>query len=203
LEQRDQSKLQRELLESGDLEGAARVTGHIVDRRLVHSGVIDDFETLAGVSSDVIVGSVDIGLSEFVPGNSYVTSKYTFSVEDVLKGELQKGASVRLELLGGRTSFPGGTWAETKLVSFRMPIRNERFLVFAAPTELVVPVESGESFDRSPVLSPVSYRCGILAIDEFGRIKARAEYAGIARRSVGVRIQEVFASVREAEKNIE
>ena len=66
-----------------------------------------DLETLTHLSTDIIIATAGGNVCKLSPDGSMITTNYTVTVQEVLKGKLPVGGTVTVSLPGGKAVFPG------------------------------------------------------------------------------------------------
>ncbi len=97
---------------------------YIGDEHADFSVIYDDIKGLARQSSAVIVGAVLSNKCVLSANEETITTDYQVSVQEVIKGRLQTGSTITVQLPGGLKSFANGTLAEVRVLGGLRKMRN-------------------------------------------------------------------------------
>jgi hypothetical protein len=104
-----------EVLRREGLKGAARIKGDYVGKLDPHPDWLTfDLEMLTQKSVAVVVGIPVDNRCILTPDGQSITTDYDVVVQEVLKGDIQVGSTIKVALPGGKVKFLDGTTAEVK-----------------------------------------------------------------------------------------
>jgi hypothetical protein len=104
----------RDALRRGGLREAAKIKGHYVREFDPHWDLHQfDIESLTKSSAVVVVGApaTEVG-GRLASEGQLILTDYEVAVQEVIKGEVKSGDTLRISLVGGRVVFEDGTSAE-------------------------------------------------------------------------------------------
>jgi hypothetical protein len=126
----DSLALRKAVMQEG-LRGAARLRGNYVEELNPHwDWGKFDVEGLTKGSAAVIVGRFTRKLDAHLKGSWVIYTDYEVSVEEIVKGDLKKGATTVVSLPGGRVTFEDGASAEQTTPAFEHPQIGRAYTLF-------------------------------------------------------------------------
>lgn len=120
-----------EALRRGGYRELAKIKGHYV-------GNIDpnwdwamfSLEELTKNSVGVVVGVPIRGKSQLSPGGQSVITEYEVGVQEVIKGEISQGDTIKVSLPGGKVDFEDGTSVELNTPGFERMANHSPYVLF-------------------------------------------------------------------------
>src|SRR5687767_7040966 len=130
------SRQQELALREGGIRAAVKVTGHYVGPAEFHDHLIAlGLDTLVHDSTAVVVGTIGDNRCRLSADGKVITTDYTVTVVESLKGAAAVGSTVTVSIPGGRVEFEDGTWAELVAEDFILPQSGQRFVLFLGPSK--------------------------------------------------------------------
>ena len=169
LEQGPLSRAQLDALRANSIEGAARVTGTIVDY-LPTEGTVTTLSVLAGKSTAILVGTVVESACYLQPGGRVITTLFRVRVAETVKGDPKKDEDVLVQERGGRLAFPGGAVAETRVESTEPMKRGSRYVLLLRPTLYGLSAEASAAAAGRTVFMPTFGGYSIFELGADGRV---------------------------------
>jgi hypothetical protein len=148
------SQQQQFALREGGIRAAVKVTGHYVGSAQFHDVVAMGLDTLVHDSTAVIVGTIEDNRCRLSADGAVITTDYTVTVLESLKGAPVVGTTVTVSIPGGRVEFEDGTWAELVAEDFTLPQRGERYIMFLRPSRYHPTLDAQKLAGPIGVLSP-------------------------------------------------
>jgi hypothetical protein len=107
-------------------------TGKFVSHKAADFSVAhDDLDSLARHSEIVVVGTALENRCFLTADGKNITTNYIISVQEVIKGNLSPGSTIKLSTPGGRYSFDAANYAEVKVNGGYKRIENgKQYLLF-------------------------------------------------------------------------
>ncbi len=125
----------RDALRRGGLREAAKLKGHYVREFSGHWGPVG-IESLTKNSTAVIVGRVTKQLgTELVEDGQIIVTYYEVTIEETIKGAVNRGNTIRISLPGGRVEFEDGTSAEVITPTFEHVQKNGVYALFLSQSD--------------------------------------------------------------------
>jgi hypothetical protein len=130
-----------EALRRGGLKAAAKLKGNFVRPFDPHPDWLSfGMEKLTASSEAVVVGVPVKNVCELTPDGQLITTNYDVIVQEVLKGDVQPGSTIKVALVGGRVTFPDGTTAEVVTPSFEKMINGRTYLLYLSQYKVRSPM---------------------------------------------------------------
>ena len=112
-------------------ELSKKAGGHFVFRyKPNRSSVYPNIEELAKRSDLIVVGRTVGHRTSLRPDGNFITNDYTVRVQDVIKGDLPKRASILVTLPGGTFRFPDGTFATVMPIGEKTVEDRQQYIFF-------------------------------------------------------------------------
>jgi len=90
----------------------------------------DSLEKLIADSESIVIAKVERNVSKLSEAGDSAITSYQVVVEDVLKGQFQRGYTLAVSLPGGKVGFEDGSTAETQALWFKRMLNNKRYILF-------------------------------------------------------------------------
>lgn len=128
---KDKEQDETEALRRGGYRELARIKGH-------HVGNIDpnwdwslfNMEELTKNSVAVIVGIPRRSKAQLSPSGQSVVTEYEVGVQEVIKGEISQGDTLKVSLPGGKVDFDDGSSVELNTPGFERMVDNNSYVLF-------------------------------------------------------------------------
>lgn len=130
---RDEAERQAivEALRRGGLKAAAKLKGNYVSYRDPHPDWLSfDLEKLTKYSEAVIIGVPVQNRCQLTEDGRQIITVYDVVVQEVLKGNILQGSTIKVALLGGKVMFPDKTTAEMKTPGFVKMAHNRNYMLY-------------------------------------------------------------------------
>jgi predicted Rdx family selenoprotein len=127
----DDSVKMRDAFRRGGYREAAKIKGRFnetVDPNWDFG--LFDIEALAKKSVAVIVGVPSNNASRLSAAGDLITTVYEVTAQDVIKGNISPGSTLKVGLLGGTMRFEDGTIAEVETPGFERMSNGKTYLLF-------------------------------------------------------------------------
>lgn len=120
-----------EALRRGGIEAATEIDPNYVGTHNPHPGWLDyDIEMLTEKSRAIIIGVPLKNRGRLNASGSSLNTVYDVLVEEVVKGDVEQGSTVKVALSGGKVSFSGGRTAEIRTPGFRKMINGRTYALY-------------------------------------------------------------------------
>jgi flagellar biosynthesis/type III secretory pathway M-ring protein FliF/YscJ len=127
----DDHKEVKEALRRGGYREVAKIKKHYVSNFNPHWDWSSfDMEALTKNSVAVIVGSPTQSKSQLTPNGQLITTEYEVSVQEVIKGKIAQGDTIKISLPGGKVEFEDGTSVELKTPDFEKMTTYNSYVLF-------------------------------------------------------------------------
>lgn len=97
---------------------------------LNNSAQYTDLNELASHSTAIIIGTAQHNSCQLSADEKRITIDYEVAVQDVIKGDLQKGRALTVSLPGGKVRFDDGTTAEVRAPWFKKMENGKTYVLF-------------------------------------------------------------------------
>jgi hypothetical protein len=114
----------------GGLREAAKLKRHYVSTQRTTGWAKYDLEALTQTSSDIIVGSPRFASSALTASGEGIVSEYDVTIDQTLKGNLNRSNLIRIEVPGGKVTFDDGSSAEIQTPDLGPIKENETYVWF-------------------------------------------------------------------------
>ena len=127
----DEHEAVKEALRRGGVREAARIKKHYVANFNPHWDWSSfDIEALTKHSAAVVVGTPTQGESQLSADGQLITTNYEVAVQEVIKGNITQGDTIKVSLPGGKVEFEDGTSAELITPDFERMTNNKSYVLF-------------------------------------------------------------------------
>lgn len=127
----DDSRKMRDAFRRGGYREAAKIKGRFTDTVDPNWDFgLFDIEALTKKSAAVVVGVPSDSASQLSAGGDLITTVYEVVVQDVIKGNISAGSTIKVSLLGGTVKFEDGTIAEVETPGFERMSNGKTYLLF-------------------------------------------------------------------------
>jgi hypothetical protein len=128
-------------LRRGGLREAARIKRSFVRPHDPNSDWLRlDLEKLTKNSEAVIVGVPVKSICELTPDGQLITTNYDVIVQEVLKGDLMQGSTIKVALLGGKITFDDGSTAEVVTPGFDKMVNDRSYTLYLSRYPIRSPI---------------------------------------------------------------
>lgn len=139
-------------LRRGGLKEAAKIKKNFVRIFNPHPDLLSfGIGELTKNSEAVIIGVPVKNICELTPDGQLVTTNYDVVVQEVLKGDIYPGSTIKVALVGGKFTFEDGTTAEVQTPNFekmvngrtytlyisKYPLNNSLYILTAGPQGMI------------------------------------------------------------------
>jgi hypothetical protein len=178
-----------ETLRREGLKGAARIKGNYVRPFNPHPDWLSfDLEKLTQNSEAVILGVPVKNRCKLTPDGQLIMTEYDVTVQEVLKGNVQPGDTIKVALPGGKVMFKDGTTAEVRTLDFKKMVNGKTYALYLS----LYPV-------RSPVYDLTAGPQGMLELlDDNSGVISQARETDPVKKQVKDKDKETF--LKEARK---
>jgi hypothetical protein len=178
-------------LEKGGLSEAAKVSGSYRMSLSPHGGRdAGTLQFLVSNSELIVVGQVRSNRTWLNGSGDTITTDYEIRVERPLKGPVKAGDLLTVSVLGGRVSFPGGSWAQIDTPGMVPPLNNQTFVFFLERSDFR-PSADERAAAHGGIYMPAFMSRGLYLIDggivqprTFSRHPLAKAYAGKAETAL-------------------
>jgi hypothetical protein len=127
----DDSRKMRDAFRRGGYREAAKIKGRYTDTVDPNWDFgLFDIEALTKKSAAVVVGVPSESASRLSTGGDLITTVYEVVIQDVIKGNVSAGSTIKVSLLGGTVKFDDGTIAEVETPGFERMSNGKTYLLF-------------------------------------------------------------------------
>lgn len=127
----DDSRKMRDAFRRGGYREAAKIKGRYADTVDPNWDFgLFDIEALTKKSAAVVIGVPSKSASNLSASGDLITTVYEVAVQDVIKGNIATGSSIKVSLLGGTVKFDDGTVAEVETPGFERMSNGKTYLLF-------------------------------------------------------------------------
>lgn len=123
------------------LRGAAKIKGNYVQTFDPHPDWLSfDLEKLTQKSEAVVLGVAVKNRCDITPDGQLVMTEYDVVVQEVLKGNIRQGDSIKVALVGGKVMFEDGATAEIVTPGFKKMVNGKTYALYLSLYPIRSPV---------------------------------------------------------------
>lgn len=127
----DDSRKLRDAFRRGGYREAAKIKGRYTDTVDPNWDFgLFDIEALTKKSAAVVVGVPSESARRLSASGDLITTVYEVLIQDVIKGNISTGSTIKVSLLGGTVKFDDGTIAEVETPGFERMSNGKTYLLF-------------------------------------------------------------------------
>lgn len=127
----EESRALVEALRREGLKGAAKIKGDYVMVVDPHPDWLSfDLEALTRNSEAVILGVPLKNECKLSANNQLIVTEYDVAVQEVLKGSLQPGVTIKVAVMGGKVKFEDGTTAEVRTPGLKKMVHGKTYALY-------------------------------------------------------------------------